>query len=879
MPIPKYPVLFYKPVTSIGGPFDDIPVSLMAQEVEGLDYECELVAIIGREARDVSESEALNYVAGYAIGNDVSHREWQLKRGGGQWALGKGFDGWAPFGPGIVSSNIIKDPQNLKISTKVNGNTVQDSTTKDMIFGVAKTIAIISQGTTLLPGDLIFTGTKAGHPDTCRYGSGSNDEDEEDGNETEEQIVTPGTAPNHSARASQAPRTGHAIPNGTLDRSNGQTKRIAQLEHRLAMLEGKSTVPVPVTGRVEPNIPSKPVSSVDTKTADSAKREFVGLLRGEADQESMVFRKKGFKTQYYGSSHLATLLVHFPETRAFMKDAINKYPSLYRLQNDFRALKSKRKNKTLEPNLSAHDADLLALLPDQETVRRYLEYFFQTLDTMYHVLHGPSFWEEYTEFWKDPARGRSGFVVIMLLAMAAVRCAAAQETINYMIDSSVPREHAIHWTRICEYWLERQSKKHLNLTVFQCYCLLLVSKRMNIIKIKEAWTDAGTLLRFAMSAGFHREPSILRGNATVFEQEMRRRLWATIMELELQASLERGMPSALSGFSFDCIPPLNLKDEDLTDTSEIPLPSEPCEKFTPSAFLHAVQRSLSLRTGLTSQINDLGAQMNFEDVLRFDESLHQELEAIPDWKEPTNGSGSSTSQSPKLAKALFDLTLRQYLLLIHNPIARRTDKNPRTAYSRVACFDAASRIISQHREIVESGHIVMMLGRDDVFSAAFTVCHHAYLSQIHNDMTLQQPTATVVSLVERGLSMMEEVLFRIGKRSLPYWIVAMALSKVQSVTSNDSTTNYEQQAVERVIALNYRILASQESSPWDQNIPNVITPSATGTNGSMGDPENDQPPAANMSFEWINQIDMSNWLPDNLWTLDGVDAQNDLSWI
>ncbi|KAF2239069.1 fumarylacetoacetate hydrolase family protein [Viridothelium virens] len=162
MPIPKYPVLFYKPVTSIGGPFDDIPVSLMAQEAEGLDYECELVAIIGREARDVPESEALNYVAGYAIGNDVSHREWQLKRGGGQWALGKGFDGWAPFGPGIVSSKIIKDPQNLKISTKVNGNTVQDSTTKDMIFGVAKTIAIISQGTTLLPGDLIFTGTPQG---------------------------------------------------------------------------------------------------------------------------------------------------------------------------------------------------------------------------------------------------------------------------------------------------------------------------------------------------------------------------------------------------------------------------------------------------------------------------------------------------------------------------------------------------------------------------------------------------------------------------------------------------------------------------------------------------------------------------------------------
>lgn len=159
MPQPTYPILFFKPVTALTGPFDPIPVATPAQEVEGLDYECELVAVVGKEAKDVPESKALDYVLGYAVGDDISHREWQLKRGGGQWSLGKGFDGWAPFGPGIVSSSIIKDPQALRIFTKVNGKTVQDSSTKDMIFSVAKTIAFLSQGTTLLPGDLIFTGT------------------------------------------------------------------------------------------------------------------------------------------------------------------------------------------------------------------------------------------------------------------------------------------------------------------------------------------------------------------------------------------------------------------------------------------------------------------------------------------------------------------------------------------------------------------------------------------------------------------------------------------------------------------------------------------------------------------------------------------------
>ncbi len=159
MPLPEYPVLFFKPVTSLGGPLDTIPVPPIAQEAEGVDYECELVVVIGREARDVPASAALNYVLGYAVGNDVSHREWQLKRGGSQWNLGKGFDGWAPFGPGIVSAGLVENPQALRIYTKVNGETVQDSSTADMVFGVAESIAFLSRGTTLLPGDLIFTGT------------------------------------------------------------------------------------------------------------------------------------------------------------------------------------------------------------------------------------------------------------------------------------------------------------------------------------------------------------------------------------------------------------------------------------------------------------------------------------------------------------------------------------------------------------------------------------------------------------------------------------------------------------------------------------------------------------------------------------------------
>lgn len=125
LPEPKFPVLFYKPKTSLAGPTDPIPVPPLAQEGVGLDYECELIVVVGKKAKDVPEAEAMDYVLGYTVGNDMSHRDWQLKHGGGQWSLGKGFDGWAPYGPGIVTSNIIKDPQALRIWTKVNGEKVQ----------------------------------------------------------------------------------------------------------------------------------------------------------------------------------------------------------------------------------------------------------------------------------------------------------------------------------------------------------------------------------------------------------------------------------------------------------------------------------------------------------------------------------------------------------------------------------------------------------------------------------------------------------------------------------------------------------------------------------------------------------------------------------
>ncbi|KAF5601778.1 fumarylacetoacetate hydrolase [Fusarium pseudocircinatum] len=164
MAIPKVPVVFFKPVTALTGPYDEIVLPRTSWEKGRLDYESELVIVIGKKASRVSKDDALDYVFGYTAGNDISNRAWQLEPhlGGGQWCYSKCFDSSAPIGPAIVSKDILSSAVGLRILGTLNGTQVQNGNTDNMIFSVAEIVSFLSQGMTLLPGTLVFTGTPAG---------------------------------------------------------------------------------------------------------------------------------------------------------------------------------------------------------------------------------------------------------------------------------------------------------------------------------------------------------------------------------------------------------------------------------------------------------------------------------------------------------------------------------------------------------------------------------------------------------------------------------------------------------------------------------------------------------------------------------------------
>ncbi len=155
---PSEPVIFMKSTTAIVGPNDNITIPKNSKKT---DWEVELAVVIGKKASYVSEADAMDYVAGYVLHNDVSEREFQIERGG-TWDKGKGCDTFAPIGPFFATKDEIVDPHNLRLWLKLNGKTMQDGTTANFIFNIPHLVSYTSQFMTLLPGDIISTGTPAG---------------------------------------------------------------------------------------------------------------------------------------------------------------------------------------------------------------------------------------------------------------------------------------------------------------------------------------------------------------------------------------------------------------------------------------------------------------------------------------------------------------------------------------------------------------------------------------------------------------------------------------------------------------------------------------------------------------------------------------------
>jgi hypothetical protein len=405
-----------------------------------------------------------------------------------------------------------------------------------------------------------------------------------------------------------------------------------------------------------------------------------------------------------------------------MVESISRDTTLAQVQRSLKSLQLqwKQARSNLLPLGEIDVQRLVSLLPDKTTTDRLVQVYWETFETIYRVLHRPDFWTDYYALWENPLAASADFLVTVLLVVATVSCVSPvspQEPMSYIGDSSTLRERAIALVEISESWLERQSQKNLSLARWQCRCLALLARISNTIKKKQTWNVAGNLLRQAMSAGFHRDPSLLGTPMRKIDQEMRRRLWATIMELELQVSIERGMPSMLTNVTWDTTNVLDVLDEELDETGEERLSQPPWSPQSTASFLHSSRASLSLRLSLAAAINDTNSPLTHDEVLKHDEQLISHLQKL---NSTSKEHGTNTRYT--LSETVLDLQLRQFLLLLHTPFAVEQRQSSRASTSRLACLNAASTVIESSSKLSKTDYNFISLTRTDFFRSAFVIC-------------------------------------------------------------------------------------------------------------------------------------------------------------
>ncbi|KIW40829.1 uncharacterized protein PV06_08000 [Exophiala oligosperma] len=354
-------------------------------------------------------------------------------------------------------------------------------------------------------------------------------------------------------------------------------------------------------------------------------------------REVTLYKGKDSLTRFYGYSYHRNLYQQFDQLREYIQQLKAQFPNINIFRDEIQSLKvtAHGPRSQISGTSTATDLDLRSLFPVRKLADELLNIYITRFEATNRILHLPTLLKEYNKYWNSPQTTTETTVTQLLLAMAAAL--SLRENLTFDLKGrgrdAITPETAIIWIRACEAWISTspyRPRPH-SWTMLALNSLLAIAKRANHIQGNAFWIATGALMRSAMAAGYHREPSGL-ANISIFHREMRRRLWATIVELDLQASLERGMPPSIREEDFNSRPPLNINDEAIHEnTKESPTPM-PLDFLTDTSFQASMYRSLGLRLRVCALINNKQARTAeslFREALEIDEEITRALMAIP----------------------------------------------------------------------------------------------------------------------------------------------------------------------------------------------------------------------------------------------------------
>ncbi|KAH8692151.1 hypothetical protein BGW36DRAFT_387098 [Talaromyces proteolyticus] len=433
------------------------------------------------------------------------------------------------------------------------------------------------------------------------------------------------------------------------------------------------------------------------------------------------------------------------------------------------SLKKKRPGKKNRASQIWEKEDLISLLPSRARADSLIQTYLDVFETTYRVFHVPNFLRRYNDFWKSPTDTDECFILHILLAMATVNAFVHDGPERNDEDR---RKQAKKSIRAAESWLRVQSQKWVTLDIFQIHVTLFHAKKLNWVEFKSSWESIGTLVRLSMAAGLHRDPTYLSQKMPVFEAEMRRRLWYTILELELQEACDRGMQPMLSADNWDCMPPSNIHDEDIGEmTIDLP-PERDLHEYTRTSFLCTAQKHLPLRLEVLNKSNSLKNGIDVDLARKYVETLQGLVEGLPNWPE---------TPSSAVANVLSRLVLYEQLMILQQPFAISQDTgldHHRSFYFRATQRQMAIDVMSLYSSLPRSEALQIFTIRGDSFRAVLAMCYEAVQSSGAMNSELYNHEAEI-HLLEETMTLFADRVRTLHKGFQLYWLVSAAVGLVK----------------------------------------------------------------------------------------------------
>ncbi|KAK2747292.1 hypothetical protein FQN57_002190 [Myotisia sp. PD_48] len=518
------------------------------------------------------------------------------------------------------------------------------------------------------------------------------------------------------------------------------------------------------------------------------------------------------KTRFYGASNVSSLIAEFTDIKPYMEEIRNDYPVLQRVRHDLSMLKEYQPEKPISGELVVDPVFLSGLLPTRATIDSLVDYYFNFAGTTYHILHKTTFYTELHSFRNQPQPVSAAFIIQLLLVLAIAWTAKAPGPLTLSPENEISHIIVTNWIQWCDTWLYASAIKRPNMTILQIRCLLAIAKETNYTQKNQAWPVSGTAIKLAMTAGYHREPDP-DARISIFNREMRRRIWYTLVELDLNASFDRGMPPTVQESDFDTSPPLNINDNDLPQSATTYLEAKSLETPTDSSFQAVMARSVGLRLRICAQVNAARILISAHQLSDLDDDIIRQILEIPNWEGAQTGDDTIGKQRILLWRSLIETHLRRSQLCLHSCAGISDLPSSIFNYSWRTCLDIATAMICQHQQLNDKlGRLAWSLPTDIMFQAAITICHNIYQSNrlpasrmIHQ--VLPSIAESLVTLVENMLPLIEDKFRILEKGMREHCFLCVIIAMVKTKLWPDSAAVYQKQAVDRISSMCYNMLS------------------------------------------------------------------------